>query len=152
MNINLYGDVIYSINDVCDIVEKRALKNGFFELKYSLNSTKQGFWLSPRSEFSVHDTPGIYSIFKYKQLEYIGQGSSVGGRLSRFVKGVHLNNRHDEGFAAADKWARWHGRNLDDCYVMFAEYYDFDEEEYGYSRETIEEHLIMRHKPRMNVK
>jgi len=152
MVVNLYGETILCINEVCDIVEKRAMRNGFFELNFSLNSEKQGFWLQPRSAFSVHDTPGIYSIFKDKHLEYIGQGASIGGRLSRFVKGVLMKNRYDEGFSAADKWATWHGRKLDNCYVMFAEYYDFDQKEYGYSRETIENHLIMRHNPRMNVK
>lgn len=150
--LNLYGETIYSIDDVCDLVEKRAMINGIFRMNHNLNSEKQGFWLSPRPEFSTHDTPGLYSIFKDKCLVYIGQGGSIGGRLSRFVKGVLDNERFDEDFAAADKWIRWYGKNLDGCYIMFSEYFDFDEEEYGYPRETIEKYLIMRRNPRFNVR
>ena len=109
MNTNLYGETIYPLDDVCEIIHKRAMINGFFELHFNINSEKQGFWLNPRSDFSTHDTPGIYSIFRGKTLEYIGRGVSIGNRLSRFVKEVHRQSRFDEDHAGGEKW-RWIGR------------------------------------------
>ena len=152
MSFNLYGETIYELDDICELVTKRAMSNGVYALHFNINSEKQGFWLTPKTEFSTHDTPGIYSIFKGKTLEYIGRGTSIGNRLSRFVKEVHRHSRSDEGHAGAEKWRCMYGEDLKDCYVMFSEYYDFDEKEYGYDLKQIEKRLIQIHKPRLNVK
>jgi hypothetical protein len=153
MVVNLYGETVHTLDDVCDIVTNRAMKNGFYELRQNQNSRKQGFWLNPKPHVSTHDLPGIYSIFKGNTLEYIGKSdASIGGRYSRFVKEVFHKSRSDEDFAAARKWRAWHGSNLDDCFVMFAEYYPHDETIYGYDLLRIENRLIQRHRPRMNIK
>ena len=154
MTSNLYGERIYELDELCSIINQRAMRNGVFELKHSYDSDKQGFWTIPQTNFSLHKLPGFYSIFKDDVLEYIGRSDSdIGNRLSRFVKEVNLKSRHDENHPAGKKWRAWHGiGNFSGCKVMFSEWYDHDMKEYGYNRGAIEKRLIQLHKPRMNVR
>jgi hypothetical protein len=153
MVTNLYGETILGLDDVCEIVNQRAMRNGIFDLNHSLDSSKQGFWLNPKPHTSLHKLPGFYSIFKDNVLEYIGMSTcDIGNRLSRFVKEVNLKSRHDEGYAAGEKWRAWHGLgNLKGCKIMFSEYYSHEMLENFYTYERIENRLIQIHKPRMNM-
>jgi hypothetical protein len=154
MAINLYGEVIQSIDDICETLEKRAIKNGIYDLRYNLNSKKQGIWTSPITPFALSNLPGFYSIFRNDRLYYIGRTKTcMHNRLSRFVKEVYLKSRPSEKHPAGKKWRTFYGiGNLEGCQVMFSEYYPFEIELTGYTYEQIEEHLIRRHKPLLNHK
>jgi hypothetical protein len=152
MVTNLYGEIVHGLDDICKLVNKRSMENGVFKLNYNINSEKQGFWFNPLPYFSTHSTPGFYAIFKNNTLEYIGySSSSIGCRISRFVKEVNCKSRSDENYPAARKWRRWNGNNFDGCHIMFAEFEKHEVKQYGYSYEAIEKALICEHKPRMNI-
>jgi hypothetical protein len=154
MVTNLYNEVVMSIEDICETLEQRAMRNGIFNLYYNLNSEKQGIWTSPKPHVSLHGLPGLYSIFRHNQLMYIGKSSKdIGMRLGRFVKEVNNQSRLDENHPAGDKWRRFFGEsNLDGCQIMFSEYYPFEIESSGYTYTQIEKHLIKRHQPLLNRK
>jgi hypothetical protein len=153
MVTNIYGETVHDLDDVYKLINKRSLENGTFKLNYTVASRKQGFWFDPMPKFTTHNTPGFYAIFKDNVLEYIGYSSlSIGNRISRFVKEVKHNSRHDENYPAANKWRRWYGSNLDGCHIMFSEFEKHEIDKFGYDYETIEKYLIGRHKPRMNIK
>jgi hypothetical protein len=152
MNMNLYNELIYSVDDVSDLIERRIEENGKFDLYPNINSI-QGFWTSPDTPFSTYNTPGIYYIFKDDLFEYIGMSCiSIGTRLSRFVKEVNDESLPCESFPAGEKWRRWYGLgNFDGCKIMFADYGLHDFEKYGIKLKAVESRLIKKHQPRMNI-
>jgi len=152
MVVNLYNELVYSVDDVTDLIERRIEEHGKFDLYPNIN-TIQGFWTSPDTPLSTHSTPGIYYIFKDNFLEYIGKSDkAIGKRLSRFVKEVKGESLPCEGFPAGEKWRRWYGLgNFDGCKIMFADYGLYDLEKYGIKLKAIESRLIKKHQPRMNI-
>jgi hypothetical protein len=152
MIVNLYNELVYSIDDVTDLIERRVEEYGKFDLYPNIN-TIQGFWTGHDTPFSLHSTSGIYYIFKDDILEYIGKSDkAIGTRISRFVKEVNNESLPCENFPAGEKWRRWYGLgNFDGCKIMFADYGLYDIEKYGIKLEAIESRLIKKHQPRMNI-
>ena len=152
MVVNLYNELVYSIDDVTDLIERRIEEYGKYNLYPNIN-TVQGFWTDRATPFSLHSTSGIYYIFKDNSLEYIGKSDkAIGTRLSRFVKEVNDESLPCENFPAGTKWRRWYGlSNFDGCKIMFADYSSYDLKKYGIKLKAIESRLIKKHQPRMNI-
>jgi len=150
--IDLFGDTYLGIDELCRNLNQRAIRNGIFELTPNPDSEKMGFLLTPKSHVSVHGLPGFYCIFKDKVLEYVGMTeSSIGNRISRFVKEVNGCSRFDEDHPAGILWRTQYGLgNFDGCKVMFADYYLHEANDNLYTYKQIEKQLIRIHKPRLN--
>ena len=80
---------------------------------------------------------------------YVGESmTSVGTRISRFVKEVMNNSRSDENHSAARKWRGYFGSDLSECYVRVFE----ESAQFGGSHLEIEAELKRRLNPLLNVR
>jgi hypothetical protein len=153
MNMNLYGEVIPSLDDVADMMTVRGIRNGIHELRLFDREAKSSYRLYPRTEFSLYSVPGFYSIFKDTTLEYIGMadGTTLGDRLGKFTKEVNGMSRPTEEHKGGNRWRFYHGaRNFEGCKVMFSEYLPHEAARNKYTYKQIEARLIQLHKPRFN--
>ena len=147
MNINLVtGKLQPDMNEVALEVQKNAMRIGRYQLSI-VEDTMQGFTLEPRPPMTLC-MPGIYGIYRYNELLYIGSGK-MHSRISRFVKEVRGLSRADEKFSAARKYREMWGSNLEGVEIMFCPYFEAAD---GYRMGTIETYLIQKLNPLLNTK
>ena len=142
----LTGKPQLDMDDVALEVQKNAMRIGRYQLSV-VEDTLQGFTLEPRPPMTLC-MPGIYGIYRYNELLYIGSGK-MHSRISRFVKEVRGLSRADENFSAARKYREMWGSNLEGVEVMFCPYFEVTD---GYPMGTIEVFLIQKLKPLLNTK
>jgi hypothetical protein len=150
--VNLLGEHIISADEIADAL--LATNHVHFTIAITPD-TIQGFQLYTEDgllkerELGHHLDHGMYSIHKNSHCLYVGEsGTSIGTRLSRWIKEINQKCRSDENHSAAKKYRAMWGNDLSGMTVRI---YSCKEQN-GISRRQIERSLIRKLNPLLNVK
>ena len=154
---NLMGEHIATADVIVDTLLSQKLSCAKVT---HVKDTEQGFTLTKETglleekQKGFHGKSGLYVIYKgypddFGIPMYVGESmTSVGTRISRFVKEVMNNSRSDENHSAARKWRGYFGSDLSECYVRVFE----ESAQFGGSHLEIEAELKRRLNPLLNVR
>lgn len=132
---NLYNEEIVTASDIAQILLREIDKcpslklssnNPDHPMSFSVEKPSNNLF-NTHNDFklkSIFNKPGVYCIYKEDKPIYLGASdTSIGNRISRFVKEVWGKSRHDESHPAAKKYRNYFGRgNFESLTVRYVEY------------------------------
>jgi hypothetical protein len=150
--VNLLGQHYISADEIADRLLEVNSEHFRIAIKHD---TVQGFELYTEDgllrehETCHYNDVGMYSIHKESHCLYVGEsGRSIGTRLSRWIKEINQKSRPDENHSAAKKYRSMWGNDLSGMTVRIYPC----KEQGGISRKQIEQSLIRKLNPLLNVK
>lgn len=132
---NLYNEEVVTASDIAQVLLREIDKCPGLKLKGKSSDCPMAFsiempadnLLNTYNNFNIESLnrkAGVYCIYKENKPIYLGASdTSIGNRISRFVKEVWGKSRHDESHPAAKKYRNYFGRgNFESLTVRYVEY------------------------------